>query len=219
MDIVSLRRRIERIVHIHSSSFIPEIVNSGFLCVRCGWCCRKNFDIKITNNISRPSNAISIFPGDIKRIIKNTGHRWNEVAEPDIYSCFSEGDDVSVIGWILKRNDDDNCVFYKNGECTIYSCRPMICRCYPFFIKEENVEIMHCNGLGKMMGKMTATEQAKEIGIALKRYELMKLQNYIKIIEQIGDKLNMASIKSLTASYSGEVIVFDGEKISRGDKG
>lgn len=199
-------------VHTHSSSFIPEIVNSGFLCGRCGWCCRRNFDIRITNNISRPSNAISIFPGDIKRIIKTTGRSWNEVAEPDIYSCFSEGDDVLVIGWILKRNDDENCVFYWNGECTIYSCRPMICRCYPFFIREEGVEIMHCNGLGNT----TANEQAKEIGRALKRYEIKKLQSYIRIIGQIGDKLNLASFKSLPARYSGEVIVFDGERISKG---
>jgi len=114
MDITSLRGRIDRLVQTHSSS--PEIGISNFSCARCGWCCRRNFDIRITDNIFRPSNAISIFPGDIRRIIKMTGHKWDEVAEPDIYSCFSDGDDVLVIGWILKRNEEDNCTFYRNGN-------------------------------------------------------------------------------------------------------
>ena len=211
MDITSLRRRIDRLVHNHSSSLIPEIGNSGFSCIRCGWCCRRNFDIRITDNISRPSNAISIFPGDIRRIIKITGRTWDEVAEPDIYSCFSEGDDVFVIGWILKRNNEENCIFYSNDECTIYSCRPLICRCYPFFMGEEGVEIMHCEGLGKN----SLNENILEIARSLKRYEIKKLRSYIRIIEQIGDKLDIAAMKSLPEKYSGDVLVFDGESVSR----
>ena len=206
-----MQRRIDRLFHTHSSSFIPEIENSGFSCSRCGWCCCRNFDIRITENILRPSNAISIFPSDIRRIIKMTGGKWDEVAEPDIYSCVSDDDYVLVIGWILKRNDEDNCIFYRNGRCTIYSCRPLICRCYPFFMGENGIEIMHCDSLQKIKTK----ENASEIGKSLKRYEMKKLQNYIRIIEQIEDKLNIASIKSLPDNYSGNVIVFDGETISK----
>ena len=147
MDIISLRRRMDRLVNTHSSSFVPEIDISGFSCACCGWCCSRNFDIRITENILRPSNAISIFPSDIRRIIKMTGCNWDEVAEPDIYSCFSDCDDVLVIGWILKRNDEDKCVFYRKGRCTIYRCRPLICRCYPFFMGENGIEIMHCDSL------------------------------------------------------------------------
>lgn len=212
MDITSLRGRIGRLVQTHSSSLIHEIERADFSCSRCGWCCHRNFDIRITDNISRPSNAISIFPGDIRRIIKMTGRKWDEVAGPDIYSCFSKGCDVQlVIGWILKRNEEDNCVFYRNGECTIYSCRPLICRCYPFFMGDEGVEIMHCEGLGKK----TLNENALEIGRALKRYEIKKLHSYIRIIEQIGDKLDIATMKSLPEKYSGDVLVFDGESVSR----
>lgn len=211
MDITSLRGKIGRLDQTHSSSLIHKIKRANFSCARCGWCCRRNFDIRITDNISRPSNAISIFPDDIRRIIKATGHNWDEVAEPDIYSSFSNGDDVLVIGWILKRNDEDNCVFYRNGECTIYSCRPLICRCYPFFMGEEGVEIMHCEGLGKK----TLNENTLEIGKSLKRYELKKLHSYIRIIEQIGDKMNIATLKSLPEKYSGDVLVLDGESVSR----
>ena len=211
MDVISLRRRIERLVHSHSSSFIPGIEKSGFSCTRCGWCCCRNFDIRINENILRPSNAISIFPDDIRRIIKMTGYKWDEVAEPDIYSCFSDDREIMVIGWILKRSIDQKCVFYSNGSCTIYSCRPLICRCYPFFIGEGGIEIMYCNSLKEM----TSLENAVEIGKNLKRYEIKKLQSYIKIIEQIGHNLNIASIKSLPDNFSGNIIVFDGETISR----
>lgn len=140
-----------------------------------------------------------------------TGRNWDEVAEPDVYSCFSDSTDALIIGWILKRNDEGNCFFYRMGECTIYSCRPMICRCYPFFMGEEDVEIMHCDGLGKK----TTNENAVEIGLSLKRYEIKKLQSYIRIIGQVGDKLDIAKMKSLPINYSGDVLVFDGETISR----
>jgi Fe-S-cluster containining protein len=176
MNITSLRRKIERQIHANSSSLVPDILKSGFSCTRCGWCCSRNFDIKITDEISRPSNAISIFPGDIRRIIKNTGLMWDEVVQPDIYSCFSD-DDILVIGWILRRNHEETCIFYKNGGCTIYSCRPMICRCYPFFMGEEGIEIMHCSGLGKVADN----ENAAEIGLALKRFEIVYTNNLFVI--------------------------------------
>jgi len=211
MNIISLRRKIERQVHKNSSSLVPDILKSGFSCARCGWCCHKNFDIKITENISRPSNAISIFPGDIRRIMKTTGRKWDEVAQPDIYSCFSDDDNILVIGWILRRNDEETCVFYRKGGCTIYSCRPMICRCYPFFMGEVGVEIMHCNGLGKVAD----IENAVEIGLALKRFEMKKLQSYIRIMEQLGDKLIPNNLRALSGNYSGDVLVLDGETISK----
>lgn len=217
MDIISLRRKIDRLIHTHSSSLIPDIEKSGFACACCGWCCCRNFDIKITENILRPSNAISIFPGDIRRIIKITGCKWDEVAEPDIYSCVLEKEDVVVVGWILKRRKDNekSCVFYRNGLCTIYSCRPLICRCYPFFMGENGIEIMYCNSL--KLKEIMVRENAVKISKALKRYEIKKLRSYIRIIKQIGDKLklNIDFMKSLPDDFSGNVIVFDGETISK----
>ncbi len=211
MNITSLRRKIERQVHTHSSTLVPDILKSGFSCARCGWCCCRNFDIMITDEISRPSNAISIFPGDIRRIIKKKGLAWDEIAQPDIYSCFSDDDKILVIGWILRRNNEEKCVFYRKGRCTIYSCRPMICRCYPFFMGERGVEIMHCSGLGKVADN----EEAAEIGLALRRFEIKKLQSYIRIMEQAGDKLILNNLRALPDNYSGEVLVLDGETISK----
>jgi Fe-S-cluster containining protein len=121
MDTASLRQRLERIVQIHSSVFAASISMNGFSCARCGWCCRENFRIRITKDISRPSNAISVFPGDIRRIIKGTGLQWDEIAEPDIYSCLDDGENIRAIGWILRRSDKDECIFYGSEGCNTRS--------------------------------------------------------------------------------------------------
>jgi len=210
MDIVSLRGRVESLIHSHSRGYVPDILKSGFSCVRCGWCCRENFSIRITKDILRPSNAISIFPDDIRRVMKGIGLKWDDVAQPDIYSCLSDGDKIWSIGWILRRNDAGECFFYRDGACTIYEFRPMICRCYPFFMGERGVEVMHCEGLGKEM----AREKAEEIALMLKRYEMKKLRSYISIMAQLGDKLSFTNLQMLPRGYEGEVFVYDGEGIS-----
>lgn len=70
---------------------------------------------------------------------------------------------------------------------------------------------MYCNGLGKVADN----ENTSEIGLALKRYEIKKLQSYIRIIEQVGDKLIYNNLRALPDNYSGEVLVMDGETISK----
>jgi Fe-S-cluster containining protein len=210
MEIASLRGRVESLIHAHSRVFVPDILESGFSCARCGWCCRENFSIRITQDISRPSNAISIFPDDVRRIMKGTGMKWDDAAQPDIYSCLSDGDKIWAIGWLLRRSDAGNCIFYRDGACTIYEFRPMICRCYPFFMDERGVEVMHCEGLGKEM----AGERAEEMARMLKRYEMKKLRSYIGIMAQLGDKLSFANLRMLPRGYEGEIFVCDGEGIS-----
>jgi hypothetical protein len=75
---------------------------------------------------------------------------------------------------------------------------------------EEGVEIMHCTGLGKE----AEYENSAEIGLALKRFELKKLQSYIRIMEQIGDRLISNNLRA-PGNYTGEVLVLDGEMISK----
>jgi Fe-S-cluster containining protein len=211
MDTASLRQRLERLVHTHSSVLAASIFESGLSCARCGWCCKENFNIRITKEISRPSNAISVFPEDVKRIMKGTGKQWDEIAMPDIYSCLDDGKNIRVIGWILRRNDKDECIFYRNGGCSIYEWRPMICRCYPFFMGERDVEVMHCEGQVNRIEE----ERAKKIALIVKRYEMKKLRSYIGIISQLGGKLRLPDLRHLPRGYEGEVIVFDGDAVSR----
>lgn len=208
MDTASLRQRLTRIMHTHSSVFAASISTYGFSCARCGWCCRENFKIRIMKDILRPSNAISVFPLDIRRIIKGTGLHWDEIAEPDVYSCLDDGKNIRAIGWILRRSEKDECIFYGNGGCTIYESRPLICRCYPFLMDELDVEIIHCEEAKSRID----TPSAKQIALLVKRYELQKLHNYIGIISQLGDKLRLADLHPLPDGYSGGLIVCDGER-------
>lgn len=136
--------------------------------------------------------------------------QWEEVAQPDIYSCLSDGERMLAIGWILRRNEAGDCSFYREGECSIYEFRPMICRCYPFFMDERGVDVMHCNGLGNEMTR----ERAEEMARMVKRYEMKKLRSYVSILEQIGDKLNLANLRELPYDYCGEIFVCDGEGIT-----
>ena len=211
MDTASLRQQLDRLVHTHSSVFAVSIFESGLSCARCGWCCRENFNIRITKEILRPSNAISVFPEDVKRIMKGTEMQWDEIVKPDIYSCLDDGKDIRVIGWILRRSDKDECVFYTKGGCGIYEWRPMICRCYPFFMGERDVEVMHC----EVQVNRIDEENAKRMGLIVKRYEMKKLRSYIGIISQLGGKLRRSDLCQLPQGYEGEVIVFDGDAISR----
>jgi len=166
--------------------------------------------IRVTHDILRPSNAISLFPDDIRRIIKGTGKQWDEVAQPDIYSCLSDGETMVAIGWILHRNNEKECIFYRQNECSIYRWRPMICRCYPFFMGSHEVDIMHC----KKGHDKISDESASDIAETMKRYELKKLQSYIHIISQLGNRLKMANLRMLPKDFAGEVLIFDGETIS-----
>jgi Fe-S-cluster containining protein len=211
MDITSLRQRLERLVHTHSSFFTGEILESGISCVRCGTCCRENFKISITKDISRPSNAISVFPDDIRRIMKGKGLQWDEIVHPDIYSCLDDGENIRVIGWIMRRSDKSECIFYRSGACTIYEWRPLICRCYPFFMGDQGIEVMHCEGKKNRIEE----ERAKQIALQVKRYEMKKIRNYIGIISQLGEKLRLSDLIALPCGYEGEVIVCDGDTISR----
>lgn len=200
-----------QLIHTHSRVFAAEILDSGSSCTRCGWCCRENFSITITKELQRPSNAISLFPDDIRHIMKGTGLKWDKIAQPDIYSCLSDREGILAIGWILKRNIAGNCVFYRDRTCKIYQFRPMICRCYPFFMGEMGMEIMHCEGSGNKISK----SMSEDMGRMLKRYEIKKLSNYIKIIDQIKDRLNLNNLHALPQDYSGPIVICDGESISR----
>ncbi|MCX9015054.1 MAG: hypothetical protein OIN89_09755 [Candidatus Methanoperedens sp.] len=69
---------------------------------------------------------------------------------------------------------------------------------------------MHCE-----KGNEELTENcAAEIGLVLKRYEIKKLQSYIRIIKQMGEKLKLSNLHQLPENYSGKVFVCDGETVS-----
>jgi Fe-S-cluster containining protein len=43
----------------------------------------------------------------------------------------------------MKKLDTDKCFFLKQGLCSIYDFRPLICRCYPFELKFDEDQQKH----------------------------------------------------------------------------
>lgn len=142
--------------------------------------------------------------------MKGTGLQWDMIAQPDIFSCLDDGEDIRTIGWILRRKDNGDCVFYGDCQCGIYEWRPMICRCYPFFTDGSDVEVMHCEGGKNRIDKMSADLFA----LMVKRYEIKKLRSYTGIILQLGTKLKLHDLRPLPPYYEGKVTVYDGESVT-----
>ena len=55
----------------------------------------------------------------------------------------------------MRKNEDGKCVFLKDNSCSIYQIRPLICRFYPFQLKNLGNNIYaftytdECSGIGK----------------------------------------------------------------------
>jgi len=112
-------------------------INVRFECSRCGSCCGD------TENMVR---RILLLKDDVKLICIKTGLRTYEFAE----RC--EGSEPYIYEM---RKNSGKCVFYKDGVCQIYTFRPLICKFYPFQLKnpEEDRFVFSptdaCSGLGK----------------------------------------------------------------------
>ena len=105
-----------------------------FKCHHCNHCC--------TDVICLPT------PWDVRRIMKMTG------MEPFDFVEFITPDEVEDVGlddptWLeidgehymmaLKRDEKTGCGFLDNKTkyCTIYEARPLLCRLYPFKVREN----------------------------------------------------------------------------------
>lgn len=89
-----------------------------FVCLeKCGYCC---------------SYKIALTPQDIPRIdrLESTEQHW--------YRPLSDKErmlkDTGYAGVLQKKKDADYCTFLSPDKlCTIYDCRPTVCRAYPFY--------------------------------------------------------------------------------------
>jgi len=90
-------------------------------CPTNGHCCSR---VKHNGKIESPV----IFQNDIEEIVRYTGKH------PD---SFSLRRDDSYEGLRSMRTDEAGCYFYNNGECSIYTVRPVDCRLFPLDIKME----------------------------------------------------------------------------------
>ncbi len=131
-----------------------------FECTRCGRCCRER--------------AILLLPEDVERLSAAYGLDPEEFAEP------VEGLDPYTHK-MKKRNGA--CVFYRDGECTVYPHRPLACRFYPFALlpfEGEYVFILleKCPGVGR--GNTLGREFFEELLALYFKWALDRMAKHVR---------------------------------------
>ena len=53
----------------------------------------------------------------------------------DIHEFAEQVTGTEPYSYKMKKPEDGKCLFLKNSQCTIYEIRPLICRFYPFELK------------------------------------------------------------------------------------
>ncbi len=57
--------------------------------------------------------------------------------------------------YVMRKNDDGKCIFLEENLCAIYDVRPLICRFYPFELKQVSNGVYafayteECPGIGR----------------------------------------------------------------------
>ncbi len=160
----------------------------GFHCQECGECCRGE------------DNSVVVFPAEIRSIQMATSQEWLEVAGPPEEGEWDRDGCFHTLEWRLRKEGED-CRFYQNGRCSVYPCRPMLCRTYPFYLDNGELMCSECRGLGCKIEDDEATKLAKQL---IMRY-LFEIQEAIALLERYQD------FERGEAKKEGGCIVHDSE--------
>ncbi|OPY54814.1 MAG: Flagellin N-methylase [Methanosaeta sp. PtaU1.Bin112] len=167
----------------------------GFRCQECGECCRGE------------DNSVVVFPQEIRFIQMATGQEWLAVAGPPEEGEWDREGCFHTLEWRLLK-EKESCRFYRDGRCSIYPSRPILCCTYPFYLDEGRLMHSECRGLG---GRIEAEEADELAGQLLKRYQI-EIQEAIHLLEKYRD------FERGEAKEGGACIVHDSEgehRISR----
>jgi Fe-S-cluster containining protein len=127
-----------------------QIRRAGFQCQRCGACC-KGEELRVM-----------VYPSEVRTIAAHCGLSWEEIAEPYPEEVVLPSGQRCTFEWAL-RTRNVACIFSEEGRCRIYSCRPWICRTYPFVLAGKKLLCGECPGLGKAMGGAEAHSLAHDL--------------------------------------------------------
>jgi len=109
-----------------------------FKCTKCALCC-----VDTENRV----RTILLLKTEAERIAEKTEMRLESFAEEVV------GFEPYV--YMMRKNADGKCVFLNKNLCAIYIDRPLICRFYPFELKETSdgaytfAYTEECPGIGK----------------------------------------------------------------------
>lgn len=109
-----------------------------FACVRCALCCGDTEDrIRSILLLKIETDFIS------KRTLKGIDKFAEKIEGFEPYT------------YRMRKTEDGKCVFLRDNSCSIYQIRPLICRFYPFQLKNlrnNRYTFTHtneCQGIGK----------------------------------------------------------------------
>jgi Fe-S-cluster containining protein len=112
--------------------------NIRFQCKRCAKCC---------GDTEERIRLILILPIEAKRISQKISKHV------DVFAEEIRGHEPYV--YQMRKTSEGKCFFLKNNSCVIYPLRPLICRFYPFQLKNiqndmyEFAFTKECPGIGK----------------------------------------------------------------------
>jgi hypothetical protein len=182
--ICELEAELDAAKKISVQEIADEIYSTGFQCLMCGKCCRRDFG----------DNRVAVTTTEIHTIESNYNIRWEEIAEPFVAETKSreeecetnaadglidEEGNIHTFGWMLRRKKNRDCSFIPddttNHRCEIYKLRPLLCSTYPFYMEGLKLNTSECEGLGKEIGAQESYALAE---LVLKRY-ILELEDNI----------------------------------------
>jgi len=122
--------------------------NVRFECLRCMKCC---------GDTPQKKRQVLLLPREAKKIEKISGMRLSGFA--------ASVSNPKPFKYVMKKKNR-KCVFLKNGGCSIYMHRPLLCRFYPFAVEKHNGGYVfkssdECPGIG--LGNNLGEDDFKEM--------------------------------------------------------
>lgn len=110
-----------------------------FQCRRCADCCRNLED------------QLMLEPLDVYNLARCLREQGVVSSIDDVYSQFAHTEMLEGLLPIYMMNTegaDHACIFLEDGQCSVYECRPYVCRIYPFNVRPgqrgETFEFYRC---------------------------------------------------------------------------
>ena len=115
-----------------------------FHCIKCGLCC---------GDTKERSRHVLLLMKEAEKIATNTSQPIS------VFTTRIDG--KKPYTYEMKKTEESGaCIFLANNRCTIYSLRPLICRFYPFELRNRDAQeyeflcTKECPGInkGKILG-------------------------------------------------------------------
>jgi Fe-S-cluster containining protein len=110
--------------------------NVRWQCLRCARCC---------GDVQNRKRRIVLLPSEVTEICEHVGLRKGDFTNPlaghEPYAA-------------TMKKTGGKCVFLKNGSCSIYDVRPLVCRFFPIWLVKESSKYTfniteECPGIGQ----------------------------------------------------------------------